>query len=156
LDATDEVTVSCRLRSEGPSDTWQAPVTKWEGDVSRNYGLYLEREKGGFCFSASFEKGTFRHNDFSSGVSLFDGKWRHVAGTYSKHDAAVCFYVDGKLVKRQVFDGGNLKTNTAPITIANGFVLTEGNAKKVRAAVRDVRIWNRALSAEELSSGQTP
>jgi hypothetical protein len=159
FNATDEVTVSCWLRSDGPSDTWQTLVGKYVSDIVRNYGLYLGREKGELCFSASFERGTFRHNDFNSGVSMFDGKtsassvepWRHIAATYSKHDAEVCFYVDGKSVKRQAFDGGDLKTNTAPITIANGFILTEGKAKKIRASVRDIRIWNRALTAQEIA-----
>jgi len=150
LTATDEVTVACWLRADGPSDTWQSPVAKWVGDVQRNYGLYLGREKGELCFSASFEKGTFRHNDFNSGVSLFDGKWHHVAATYSKHDAEVCLYVDGKQVKRQAFDGGDLKPTQAPVTILTGFALAKDGQTTQQGAVRDVRLWSRALTPEEI------
>lgn len=155
LNATDEVTVACSMRSEGPTEDWQTLVSKWEGDVSRNYGLYLAREKGEFCFSASFERGTHRFNDFSSGVSLFDGKWHRVAATYSKHDGEVRLYVDGAVVKKHLFDGGDLKTNTAPISIARGLVNPNVKDAKPRAAVRDIRIWSRALNPEEIAQIET-
>jgi hypothetical protein len=151
LNAADEVTIACEIRSEGPTGTWQAPVTKWDGEQARNYGIYLGREKGELCFSATYEKNMGqRFNDMSSGFSLFDGKWHRVAVTYSKHDQEICFYVDGKLVKKQSFDGGDLKPNSAPIRIANGFIHPDDKTKTPRGAVRNVRIWNRALSAEEI------
>ena len=146
LDATDEVTVWCTLRSDGPTDGWPTPVAKFEGDVLRNYGLFLGREKGEFSFSASFEKGAYRHSDFSSGVSLFDGKWHTVAATYSRHDAEVRLYVDGNLAQRHAYDGGALKPTTASLTIAGSLFA----GQTPRGAVREVRIWNRALTADEL------
>lgn len=143
LHASDEVTIACRLRCDGPGKSWQTPVAKARGE-DRNYSLFLGREKGEFCFSASFEKGAYLFTDVNSGVTLFDGKWHAVAVTYSKYDAEVCFYVDGKLVKRQPMDGGDLKSNDAPIVIGNGFAAP-------RAAVQGIQIWNRALSAEDVS-----
>ncbi len=151
LAARDEVTVACRFRSDGPSDTWQAPLSKWDGESRRNYGLYLTRDKGELCFSASFEKGA-QFTDLNSGVRLFDGRWHRVAATYSKHDAAVCFYMDGALVKRIAFDGGDLKSADAPLIIASGFNLTQDGKSTPRAAVRDVQVWNRALTATEIAA----
>lgn len=151
LQATDEVTLACWIRSDGPSETWQVPVSKWHRDSTRNYGLYLGREKGELHFSASFEKNPSPFTDLSSGTPLFDGRWHRVAVTYSKHDAEICFYVDGKLVKRQSMDGGDLKPTATPIAIANGFPAAKDKTSKQPAAVRGIRIWNRALSAEELA-----
>jgi hypothetical protein len=126
-------------------------VTKWKGEASRNFGIYLSREKGEFCFSASFARHGSRFNDISSGLSVFDGKWHALAVTYSKYDADVRFYQDGKLIKRLAFDGGDLATNDMPVAIANGFFKTQGGKTRPVAAVRDVWIWNRALSAEEVA-----
>ncbi len=151
LNATDEVTIACWLRSDGPSDSWQAPVTKWDSDQVRNFGLYLGREKGELCFSASFEKGAYRHTDLNSDMCLFDAKWHFIVVTYSKHDAEVRFHVDGALVKRVPFDGGDLKSTGAAVRVGLGFARTEGNETSWRGAVRDVRIWNRALSADEIA-----
>jgi hypothetical protein len=154
-DATDEVTLACRYRSSGSSGTWQSPVQKWAGD-ERNYGIYLGREKGEFCFSADFKRGSGPHTDFNSGVGLFDGEWHHLAVTYSSHDGEVCFYVDGERVYRVGFDGGRMVPVRAPIRLGCGMVPSGGGAPV--GAVRDVGIWARALAPEEIlvAAGRGP
>ncbi|MBM4081529.1 MAG: LamG domain-containing protein, partial [Planctomycetes bacterium] len=67
-----------------------------------------------------------------------------------KHDAEVCLYVDGKQVKRQAFDGGDLKPTQAPVTLLTGFALTKDGQTTQQGAVRDVRLWSRALTPEEI------
>jgi hypothetical protein len=149
-DATDEVTVAARFRSEGPSGTWQVLATKWDGDRRRNWGTFLGREKGDLSFSASFEKLPGAFYDIGSGHPLFDGRWHRVAVTYSAHDAEVCFYVDGERVRRIARDGGKLLTNRVPVRLAGGFMDGRSQPAKTMAAVSHVQVWNRALSGEEI------
>jgi len=148
LAASDEVTIACRLRASGPTPGWQAPVTKWKSDVARNFGLFLSREKGEPAFSATFTKLPGKFRDITSGQSLFDGQWHVVAVTYSRFDAQLCFYVDGKLVQRETVDGGALQPVDAPLMLAAGFPAAKNG--QAPAAVKDIRIWNRALGVDEL------
>ena len=148
LNMSDEWTVVCRFRSTGPSGSPQTLAAK-AGGGSRNFAVYLDKHSGVLAAAASLDSTPPRGVEAESGVSLFDGKWHLVAVTYSMHDAEARFYVDGALVKRQSLDGGRLKPNAMPITVGGGFV---DDHKHCRAAVRELVIWNRALSAEELSA----
>jgi hypothetical protein len=148
--ASDEVTVAARFRSQGPSGTWESLATKWTGE-HRNWGLFLGREKGDLSFSASFAKGPGSFSDVGSDHALFDGQWHRVAVTYSAHDAEICFYVDGQLVRRVPRDGGPLLGNQGPVRLASGFTDSRAKPPKTVAALSDLRVWNRALSAEEIA-----
>jgi hypothetical protein len=147
---TDEVTVACRVRSSGPSGTWQSLATKW--GERRNWGVFLGRERGDLSFSTSFANGPGEFSDVASGHSLFDDRWHRVAVTYSAHDAEVCFYVDGQLVRRVARDGGPLPANQVPVSVARGFIDGRSKPPKAVAAMSGLRVWNRALSAEEIAA----
>lgn len=149
--ATEEVTVACRLRSEGPTGTWQSMATKWSAD-DRNWGLILGRDTGELTFSATFTKGVRGYQDISSKYPLFDGQWHHVAATYSAHDAQVCFYVDGKLVQTVHRDGGPMPAIKTPARVASGFIDGRQKPAKTMAAMKGLRVWNRALSADEIGA----
>lgn len=149
--AIEEVTVACRLRSEGPTGTWQSMATKWSAE-DRNWGLILGRDTGELTFSATFTKGVRGFQDISSKHPLFDGQWHHVAATYSAHDAQVCFYVDGRLVQTVQRDGGPMPAITAPARVAGGFVDGRQKPAKTMAAMKGLRVWNRALSADEIAA----
>lgn len=153
--ATDEVTVAARFRSQGPTGTWETLATKWTGE-HRNWGVFLGREKGELSFSASFAKGPGGFSDVSSDHSLFDGRWHRVAVTYSAHDAEVRFYVDGRLVRRVPRDGGRLLGNQGPVRLAGGFTDARVKPPKAMAALGELRVWNRALSAEEIAALENP
>jgi hypothetical protein len=75
-----------------------------------------------------------------------------VAVTYSAHDAEVCFYVDGQLVRRVARDGGPLPANQVPVSVARGFIDGRSKPPKAVAAMSGLRVWNRALSAEEIAA----
>lgn len=149
--ATDEVTVACRLRSEGPTGTWQSMATKWSAE-DRNWGLILGRDTGELTFSATFTKGARGFQDISSKRALFDCQWHHVAATYSAHDAQVCFYVDGVLVQTVHRDGGPMPAIKTPARVASGFIDSRQKPPKTMAAMKDLRVWNRALSAAEIAA----
>jgi hypothetical protein len=147
LNAGDELTLVCRVRSAGPSGKPQVLATK-AGGGTRNFAVLLDKTTGVLALDASFER-LSSAVETQGGPSLFDGKWHLVGVTYSMHDAEVRFFVDGAMVGRRPLDGGALKPNTAAIVLGGGFVDEQGRS---RAVIRDLGIWNRALSAEELSA----
>ena len=73
-----------------------------------------------------------------------------MAVTYSAHDAELCFYVDGELVRRVARDGGKLLTNRLPLPLADVFTDGRSQPAKTMAAVGHVQVWNRALPSEEI------
>ena len=92
-------------------------------------------------------------NRFASFVSLADGTiaprttgpvaqtgiWQHVATPWD--GACLQLWVDGRL-RAGVFRGGRLGPNKGPILIGQG----------VKERLRDVRLYDRTLAAEEIRS----
>ncbi len=138
----DEVTLAFWLRLLGETGTWQFPVTKYLNEnVRRNYGIYLHREELSPCFSASFERGTYLHNDVGSGVPVNDGQWHHIAATYSMFEGRVRIYVDGDLATDQATDMGAMLPADTPLRIGTATI----------GAIDEVIVYPRVLSAEEIA-----
>ena len=143
LNLRDEVTVAFWIKTLGKTGTWQFPVTKYFNEnIRRNYGMYLTPDKLHPCFSASFERGTFRHNDVATKADIHDGQWHHLAATCSMFDKAVRIYVDGEQAAERQLDFGVMLLTTDPVRIGTG----------TKAAIDDVRVYPRVLSAGEIAT----
>ncbi len=123
-----------------------------DGRASKLGRVPRTRKKGDLSFSASFAKEPGLFSDIGSDHSLFDGRWHRVAVTYSAHDAEVCFYVDGQLVRCVPRDGGRLLGNQGPVRLAGGFTDPRVKPPKTVAVVSQLCVWNRALSAKEIAA----
>ncbi|MCK5063018.1 MAG: LamG domain-containing protein, partial [Candidatus Aenigmarchaeota archaeon] len=85
----------------------------------------------------------------SSGVSLPIGKWTYFAATYNS--TAVSLYVDGILKKSQSISGV-IGYDNHPVLIGAD---DEGNPTYewyVNGSIDEVKIWNRALTSEEINA----
>ncbi len=142
LSLSDEVTLAFWLRVDADTGTWQMPLTKFLADQRRNYGVYLAPGTLMPCFSGSFEKGTFRHGDLVSGVSLKPGGWHHIAATYSMFDRRLCLYVDGKAASDAVWDQGAMLSTAEPLRLG----------ADTKGALDEVVIYPRALSPVEIAA----
>jgi hypothetical protein len=142
LNLADEVTIAFWLRVDADTGTWQMPVTKFLSDQRRNYGIYLSPGTLMPCFSASFEKGTYRHADLQSGVNLKAGEWHHIAATYSMFDRRLRLYVDGKAALDAPWDQGPLLLTTEPVRLGAG----------MKGALDEIAIYPRALSPDEIAA----
>ena len=142
LDLQEDVTLALWVKVAGSTGTWQSLVTKFRGDTSRNYGLYIRPDGSGPGFSASFERGSYRHTDVTGGVNLVDDTWHHLAVTVSHLAGIVRLYVDGKSVAERSLDLGLMVPNDEPLLIGQG----------LRGEVDDVQIHARALSAQEVAA----
>ena len=74
-----------------------------------------------------------------------DGHWHHVAGVYDQQN--IYLYVDGKL-DASVAASGTIRVNEEPVYIGEN---SEVSNRFWNGLIDDVRIYNYALSAEEIS-----
>lgn len=73
--------------------------------------------------------------------NVLDGSWHHIV--YTLNSGAYATYKDGALVASGAYNHGTGFSNFQPFSINSSAVLP--------AAFDDVRIYNRALSAQEVS-----
>ncbi|HZA64547.1 MAG TPA: LamG-like jellyroll fold domain-containing protein, partial [Nitrososphaeraceae archaeon] len=83
-----------------------------------------------------------------------DGNWHYVVGTYN--GSAVALYVDGVQVASNLTTPGTIPDNTGiqPVRIgANSLRLVDGEGDGYFiGSIGEIRVWNRTLSAEEVSA----
>ncbi|MDC0936130.1 LamG domain-containing protein [Pirellulales bacterium] len=85
--------------------------------------------------------------EFVAGQDLStDGRWRHVVGVFDSDDDSFEVYVDGRLINSGV-NGNNMISRTAALLT---FGTRTGNTEYWEGALRDFRIYNRPLSADEI------
>jgi hypothetical protein len=120
--------------------------------ISASYGLY-SGPSGGLEFYVSRGRGTTYARSPDAGPGVWDGHWHLVVGTF-----------DGTTIRLYV-DGGEVSTGTqypGPIE----YLLSDTNDLFIGAypscpnenfpgTISDVRVWNRALSATDVSSLMT-
>ncbi|BBO17991.1 conserved hypothetical protein [Candidatus Brocadia pituitae] len=96
--------------------------------------------------------GTVWRGIITTGVNVRDGVWHHIVG--QKSSTALQIYVDG------VSRASTPTTGTIAYTLGTGLsVGRHGNGETIYdfvGAIDDVRIYNRALSAQEVSNLYTP
>lgn len=97
-------------------------------------------------FIADF--GTDTYGDLkTSGAKLNDGKWRHVAITYSATAKTMTVYVDGLAKSSQAF------TSSDPVTAVRiGGPRSRTQWRRYLGRLDDVAVWNHALSAADIKN----
>ena len=83
--------------------------------------------------------------------ALDDGQWHHVAGIYD--GKTICCYIDGVQRGRTAKNSGPLKKSTWDLCIGNSVVdYGTGEFLAYDGLIDEVRIYNRALSADEIKA----
>lgn len=108
-----------------------------------NYGIWMsstEQIKGGF------EASNGDNNWISSPNSYRDGVWHYAVVTFD--GSTIRFYVDGVLVNSKVTSASPDDSGSQPLRVG-----ADSNTLKsfFTGNVDEVRVWNRALSAQEVS-----
>jgi Concanavalin A-like lectin/glucanases superfamily/Glycosyl hydrolases family 43/PKD domain len=109
-----------------------------------NYGIWITSSEK---IRAGFETSSGSDRVATSSASYNDGNWHYAVATYS--GSTLRLYIDGNQVASTTTSSSPDKTGTQPLRVgANSLALNgffTGN-------VDEVRVWNRALSASEISS----
>jgi len=141
LNMTAQITVAAWIKVDTFDREWQAIITKGDG----SWRLQRNGTQGSieFACTGAFVPNTLVGSLFGT-VSVNDGRWHHVAGTYN--GSRICLYVDGKL---------DVSSEAAGFIEVNDYnVFIGANAEKpnrnFEGSIDEVRIYSYALSAKEV------
>jgi len=130
-------------------EAWVKPAAEWlkneeqhvVTDHFNNIGWSLEFWNGVpyfyFIYGANWEEG---HYTVCGPEVLQTNRWYHMVGTYDKYAKKLRIYINGELVGEKNTDGEAINT-TGEVWINN---------KKFNGIIDEVRIYNRALSENEI------
>ncbi len=132
-----EITVSTWIKTTQTSAG--RIVWKWGGSASeRSYLLSLgDITSGKIRFIAATGDGTV-YTLLDSGISVNDGNWHHIVGTYDKTAGTIKLYIDGVLEQNGSLTG-NIQNTSGSLTISLAGTPFNGS-------IDDVKIFNYALT----------
>jgi len=124
-------------------------ISKGWGDV---YDLVISNSRA--AFAVIHDASVSSSKSVSSPSPLFAGAWHHVAGTYDKN--TVSLYVDGQLVSSGYFNESMRQTGYYSVKIGANWHTGEAGLplsyyQSFNGSIDEVRIWNRSLTASEIS-----
>ena len=143
LDITDKITVSAWIYQKSRAN-YEGIASKYgDGAGLNSYLLYIA-EMGKPCFLIT-SAGSIYHNDQAGNTDNVPlNQWSHLAGTFDGRYVKI--YRDGEL--KHTKDIGRfvkIDTTAQPVWIGR-----YGNTQYFSGSIDDVRIYDRALSAEEI------
>ena len=149
----NHISISVWLRLRFVPDTSNRIVSKWWDGSSRSYELFINTgsvDTSTLYFYVSTD-GNIPDTSCYHSFSAYHGLWTHVVATY---DGSIQrLYFNGVEVASNSGESGNINPNNADLIIgaqprdANP---TETFLHYFNGAIDEVRIYNRALSAEEI------
>ncbi len=139
-------TVSGWINLTSNTNNWKPVFTKENASGGqRNFGLYVENTTSNPRFHYSFmDSSCSGFNSYNSSATAQAGTWQHVTMTYD--GSSFKFYINGSLDSTQTVSG-------APCSSATAFRIGEpaGAYDAFPGSVDEVRVYNRALSAADVS-----
>jgi len=94
---------------------------------------------------------------YAGGADLQDGLWHHIAGTWSGPGGELLIYRDGVEVAQLVQTISTINNISEPVCIgAFRWNVPPGILRKMTGDMDEVRIYNRALSADEIGQLAEP
>ncbi|MBP2327449.1 beta-galactosidase [Kibdelosporangium banguiense] len=157
LDDFVEVYRDRRLEITGKAvtlDAWVKPG-KWTGDfriVGKGDHQYALKMKTETTLEFFIHSGTWRAVQAPVPADFY-GNWHRVSGTYD--GTALRLYIDGKQVASTPFTG-SIDSSSAEVNVGRDFETSWTDPSNIgwmgRGLIDDVRIYDRPLSAQELSA----
>jgi hypothetical protein len=138
LDLTTGMTLSAWVKPAALGANWRTVVIKERSDQLA-YALYANTDAG----KPSGHVFTDRDNGLAGPTSLAEGEWSHVATTWDGETLRL--FVNGAEVANMPLSGPAI-TSTGALRIGGNAVWGEW----FEGRIDEVRVYNRALSAEEL------
>jgi len=136
---TDAMTVSTWVSIRSVTTAWMAMVAK--GESAWRLGVNNETTGIHYAFTGSARD----YQAANSVIELPFDEWHHVAATYST-DVGAIVYIDG-VADAENTDTGGIVTNDMPLLLGDN---PESTGRFFDGLLDEVRIYNRALSAEEV------
>lgn len=107
------------------------------------------RKIGFFQGDGATNETVFTKEKYSDNSNL--NRWIHIVGSYSRSDGYMRIYFDGHLSDSLFAPNYTSNTSTEPLQIGRGSVINY-NANYFKGLLDEVRLYDRSLSKEEVSS----
>ena len=158
LEITEQLTLAIRLKLDsfapGGYGNEEGHIIK-KGDPlwwNPSYGLGYRKGSGRakFVIGHPVKPANRGGADLYSESRLEVGRWHHLVGTYDGMTAKL--YIDGKLDVEKQYKG-KIRSDRAPVMIGGGKLFSKNefaNHFAISGTIDDVRIYNRALTADEV------
>ena len=147
LDITDELTIEMWIKPDSTQNTYADLLDK-EHSLASSDSAWVVQQWGStdnkYCF-AWYDSGTWYGWADAKGYQLTADVFQHFVIVFDSGN--VKMYHDGALVLEYTEASTSLNTNDDPLTISTN---TEGLIRYFNGIMDEVRIWNQALSAEEV------
>lgn len=161
LDISDQITIEFWYQYQKSAD-WGRLISKQTTDGNQPwdiYGLWLDNSSDANAANpqqrvyfgiASQDAPPTNTNGFSTGAGpqLTPGQWYHIVGRYDSYTGKMSLFVNG-------VEYGAVTHASRPKIAVNNAALTIGNrgiSSPVKGMLDEVRLYNRALSNEEIAS----
>lgn len=148
LDITDEITIEGYIKLDASGNNYQGTIAgKWmdlSGVNERSYLLTVNQYRQA-SFYISTSGANYPKAMWSTPLEL--DRWYHLAGTYDGTD--IKLYVDGVLEHTWNYPA-TIHTNNEALLIGANDGYGGSNRKFTDGKIDDVRIWNKALTDEEI------
>jgi len=141
LSITDEITIEVRIKTDQEKNMYIITKGDW-GDDSGSYGLML-RESNIIRFYYCDNK----YVEFVAPQSYYDNNFHHIVWTFDWSNTDVELYMDGNFV-----DSENALNNLAINSYDLYIGMRDDGDYQFKGIIASVRIYNRALSAEEIQA----
>lgn len=118
-----------------PSSPWNSwSIGQWNGDNN-------------IAFSVKNSAGTnFQAYVGSAATNILPGEWHHIVGVYN--GSRVVVYLDGNIGSNSASMTGPIYNSTDPLRIGADW----SGGSRFNGTIDEVKIWNRALSPEEIKA----
>ena len=113
-------------------------------------GWFVCTPYGGLCFAPFERDGAKNVTDWKG---MTQDVWHHLAVTYDSNSGSVAVYIDGKTVASGSYQFGPVNLYDASLTDPVFHIGKSYNDTRwFNGDMAEVRIWNRALSADEINA----
>ncbi len=145
LDVTNDITIEAWVKTDGWTGTDQVIVSKFDyPSADEAYALYISEGEIGFILSS--DGGTTGRTHLTSTYTLNIDQWYHIVATYSSSDSTTKLYVNGSYIDSTTHTGG-IYNSAQPLKIG---IVNAANQAPFNGRIDEVKIYNRALSEEEI------
>ncbi len=147
FDITAEITISAWIKVTKFDKDWQTILAKGVA-ATPLWGLLRAgtTDTLGLSWEGFRETGSDLYGTLGAHTNVNDGKWHHVTGVYDGR--RVSLYIDGKEdAALPILAFTRIRASAGPLLIGAG----AGSPREWNGLIDDVRIYSRALSAEEIA-----
>ena len=142
-----EVTVAAWVKTASPNGLIRNIVHQYGGTGDAGYKLSLDTD-GRVNIDGREQTTNYRTSGKSTTI-VSNNEWHYVVGTINLNTGVWSIYVDGNFENSSTYPAGVSLTTTSKILKVGGVFST---SKSILGDVRDVTIWNTALSASEIAT----